>query len=80
MYGRHCHSLGEGSLVMQLSTGVFTLTRGKLRPRFYFRHYGKNEHEFVNLMCKKYVLLNLSSANAKCVLCVVVSLFIITLL
>lgn len=79
MFGRHFHSLGEGSLVMQLSTGVFTLT-GKLRPCFYFRHYGKNEHEFVNLICKKYVLLNLSSANAKCVLCVVVSLFIITLL
>lgn len=79
MFRRHSRSLGEGSLVMQFSTGVFTLTRGKLRPHFYFRHNGKNGHEFVNLVCKKYVLLNLSSANAKCVPCVVVSLFIITL-
>jgi len=40
---------------------------------------GRNEYDFVNLTCKKSVLLNLSSANRKCVLCVPVSVFIVTL-
>ena len=40
---------------------------------------GRNEYDFVNLTCKKSVLLNLSSANTKCVLCVPVSVFIVTL-